>query len=146
MGANLRVKNMNQHVGVIEHEPTAGGRPGIMLSMQPLFLQFGKDLVGNCLEVRLAGSGANDKKIRERRDFSKVEDDDVFGFFIQRDFATKLGDAKGRKGRLFSGHNDFVANAGKERGKQPLIQRFVLGRSIESSVLRAWELSHEGRL
>jgi hypothetical protein len=41
--------------------------------------------------MRLAGSGANQEKVRKSRDFSQVERDDVFRLFIGDDVGAELG-------------------------------------------------------
>lgn len=76
---------MYDHLHVIEHDPLAcwksvnGNRADALLLFQPIF-----DLAGNRLEVRFRRSRANDEEICEAGDALKIEDDDVFRFFVRR--------------------------------------------------------------
>jgi hypothetical protein len=54
------------------------------------------ELVHDGFEVRLGGSGAEDKKIGEGGDFSKIKDDNVFRFFCVYGLGTEGGDFVGR--------------------------------------------------
>jgi hypothetical protein len=49
------------------------------------------DLAGDRFQVRLRGSRADDKEIREARDALKIEDYDLLRLFIRREFGARFG-------------------------------------------------------
>jgi hypothetical protein len=55
------------------------------------FAQTFFEFVRDRFEMRLAGSGANQEKVRKSGDFSQVERDDVFRLFIGDDVGAELG-------------------------------------------------------
>ena len=77
------MKNVDDHLQIIEHDPLACGKPvnchrphGMVLS-QSCF-----NFVCDSFQLRLGRGRANHEEIRERRDCAQVEDDDVFRLFI----------------------------------------------------------------
>ena len=75
---------MDDHVGIVRHHPLA---EGISIHSRRLdavfFLEFVAQFAGDGLEMRLGGAGANDEEVRESHDATKVDGDDVFGFFFR---------------------------------------------------------------
>jgi hypothetical protein len=76
---------VDDHLHVIEHDPLArrksvdrNGADALLL-FQPIL-----DLAGDRLQMRFRRSRANDEEIGEAGDALKIEDDDVFRFFVRR--------------------------------------------------------------
>jgi hypothetical protein len=81
------MKDVDNDLQVIEHDPLAGGKPvnrhgsnGMVLS------QTRFNLICDCLELGLRRSRTNHEKIRERRNRAQVQDDDVFRLFVRGEF------------------------------------------------------------
>jgi len=77
------MKNVDNDLQIIEHDPLACGKPvnrhrpdGMILS------QTRFNFACDCFQLRLGRSRANHEKIRERRDRTQVKDDDVFRLFV----------------------------------------------------------------
>jgi hypothetical protein len=87
---------VNNYVTVVRYDPLALRKSVNHEWLDPMilpkpFLQ----LIGNRLEVRLAGAGADQEKIGERGNAAQVDGDEAFGLFVGNYFGTKLGEAFG---------------------------------------------------
>lgn len=64
--ALLGVKNVHEHIVVVDHHPLAQRvAVHIMRAHSMVFAQLFLDLTGDGLEMRLGGAGANDEEIGE---------------------------------------------------------------------------------
>ena len=87
---------MNNYVTVVRYDPLTLWKSvnyewlDLMILPKP-FLQ----LIGNRLEVRLAGTRADQEKIGERGNAAQVDGDEAFCLFVGNYFGTKLGEAFG---------------------------------------------------
>jgi len=77
------MKDMDNDLQIIEHDPLAGWKPvnrhgsnGMVLS------QTRFNFICNCLKLRLGRSRANHEEICERRDRAQVQDNNVFRLFV----------------------------------------------------------------
>jgi hypothetical protein len=94
---------MHHYVRVIDHDPVAhrvpvhGGRRHVVIRFQPVL-----DLTGNRLEMRLRGSAANHKKIRECRNAPQIQGNEIFRLFIGRQRSAALGQFCARQDEMTS--------------------------------------------
>ena len=86
------VKDVDHDIAEISHHPMArrepvhGMRAHSMVLAEPIL-----HLVGDRLEVRFAGAGADHEEVREAGNVPQVENDDVFGLFVSGNGRTELG-------------------------------------------------------
>lgn len=86
------MEDVHDHLQVIEHDPLAGWkaihsyRPRVVLLFQ-LHFNFIRDR----FDLRFRLRRADDKKIRESGDVAQIEDNDVFRFFVRREFGASAG-------------------------------------------------------
>lgn len=94
--ALFRVENVDDHVGVIGHDPLTHGEAVDRHRAHAVVLfQAFLELVDDCLEVRLGRARADDKVVRETRDAAEVERDDVLSFFVRNDRGDRLNEFVG---------------------------------------------------
>ena len=72
-------KDMHQEISVVHEDPLAGIVAFDAHGKFTCFLQRLFDFVGNGVRLARVGNRANDKEIRERRDFTKIENFDFGG-------------------------------------------------------------------
>ena len=81
---------MNKHVAEIDDHPLAEGDAVDAQGMPPvIFVELLLEFVCDGLELGLGVARTDHEEIREGRDTPEVDDDDVFGFFIQGGLATE---------------------------------------------------------
>jgi hypothetical protein len=86
-GTFVPVKDMDNYLQIIEHDPLAGwksvnryGSNGMVLS-QSCF-----NFIRDGFKLRLGRSGANHEKIGERRDRPQVQDNNLFRLLVRGEF------------------------------------------------------------
>ena len=90
---------MDNDVGVIRHDPLAHRksvhrhRPETVLLSQTIL-----QLIDDRFEVRLRRARADDKKIGEARNPTKIEGDDIFRFLVAGNVGDRLGKLFGVNG------------------------------------------------
>jgi hypothetical protein len=90
-GALVSVKDVDNHLQVVEHHPLAGRKSvDRYWSKRMVFTQARFDFVCNRFQLRLRRAGANHKKIRKRRDIAQVQYNDVLGLFVRGEFRAGL--------------------------------------------------------
>ena len=80
--AFVRLEDVDNHAVVIEHDPLAGGKTVGVGGETQIVAQFFADFAADGFEVRVAGAGADDKKVREAGNFAQIENADIFGLFV----------------------------------------------------------------
>jgi hypothetical protein len=86
------VKNVNDHLHVIEHDPLAGGEAIHGNGAHAVVvLKAALDFARNRLQVGLGSSRADDEKVGEGRDALEIEDDNVLRLFVRREVGAGLG-------------------------------------------------------
>ena len=82
-GSFVPMKNVHNHLQIIDHDPLAGrktvnrhGSNGMVLS------QTRFNFICDRFQLRLRRSRAKHEKIRERRDRAQIEDNNIFRLFI----------------------------------------------------------------
>jgi hypothetical protein len=83
-GAFVPVKDMDNNLQIIEHDPLAGRKSvnrhrskGMVLSQSRF------NFIRDGFKLRLGRSGANHEKIGERRDRAQVHDNNIFRLFVR---------------------------------------------------------------
>lgn len=77
------MKNVHDHLQVIEHDPLAGGESIDRHRFDPVILsQACLDLAGDRLEMGLGSSRANDKEIGKGGDAAQIQGNDLFRLLV----------------------------------------------------------------
>ena len=85
------MKDMHDHLHVIEHDPLTGGKSvhgrgtNVVIFAQPRF-----DFARDCFQMRLRSPRADDEEIGKGRNLAQVEDQDALGFFIRGELRAGL--------------------------------------------------------
>jgi len=88
----LLIEKVHNDIAKMRDDPLAfrktvhGHRFDSMLLEQAIL-----QLVGQCLEVRLAGSGGDEEEVSNRGDSPQIDCDEALGFLIGEDFGAELG-------------------------------------------------------
>ena len=81
------MKYVHDHLHVVEHDPLARGETVQRhRSNSVVLFQAAFDLPRDRFQMRFRRARAEDEKIREARDASQIENDDVLGFFAISQF------------------------------------------------------------
>jgi len=87
---------VDDHVEIIQHHPRAVHRAVHRARTLSNFLaHLAGDFLHDGAQMRFTRAGRNHKKIRHRRYFAHVEDDDVFRLFVVRELAAKQSQFSG---------------------------------------------------
>jgi len=87
------MEDVDHHVGVIGDDPLAGGKAIDGHWADPVvFLQAIVQLARDRLQMRLGRAGADDEKIRETGNTTKVDGEDVLGFFFRGVMRAEAGE------------------------------------------------------
>lgn len=77
------MKNVHDHLQVIEHNPLAGGKPINRHRFDPVILsQACLDLAGDRLEMGFGSSRADDKEIGKGGDTAQIQSNDLFRLLV----------------------------------------------------------------
>jgi len=86
------MKNVDDDLQVIEHDPLAGRKSVNRHGPNPMILfQARFDFIGDRFELRLGRGRANHEEVRKRRDRAQIKHDDLFRLFVRGEFRARFG-------------------------------------------------------
>ena len=88
--AQFGMEDVQHHVGVIHHDPAAGRVARAMVGPDPGLAQPTGNFIGNRFEVRLGGSGANQKIVGDCGNAAHIQNQHVFRLLVEGDIAAEL--------------------------------------------------------
>lgn len=95
--SSFTVEHVYDHVHVIDENPLAALLSFDMPSSQALGGERVHDVVGDRQDLRLGVGGENHEPIHRRSEPAQIEENDVVGFFVEREGAGAFGQLLGRQ-------------------------------------------------
>lgn len=90
--AFVAMKNMHNHLKIIEHDPLTRGEPVHRdCAHTVIFLQTGLDLIRDRFQLRLGRGRTNHEKIGEGRNPAHIEHNDLFRLFVRGELSASFG-------------------------------------------------------
>ena len=83
--ARLGIEDVHDEIDVIEQDPMRAFEAFDVPRLHAFFGEFVGDVIGNGAHLRVRGTGADHKVIRDAREFAQIDDFDVFGFLFERE-------------------------------------------------------------
>ena len=85
------MEDVDHHVAEIQYHPAARRLAGVMFGAQAFLAGTARHFFGDGFQLRLGVARAENEVIRDGGNFSDVENQDIFGFFVQCRFAAEFG-------------------------------------------------------